>query len=64
MSKGITNMDNNLTVANKEKTFIISISWQSKMDKEDKEKVHSIVSQALELWEGKELISKAIHEQN
>ncbi len=38
-------MDNNLTVANTEKTFVISISWNSEMDKEDKEKVHSMVSQ-------------------
>lgn len=56
-------MENNFTVSNTEKTFVISISWQTEMDKEDKAKVHSLLLQSLELWDSKEKMSKAIDEE-
>jgi len=56
-------MENSFTVSNKEKTFVIAITWQNEMDKEDKSKVMSLLLQSLELWDSKEQLSKAIDEQ-
>jgi hypothetical protein len=53
-------MENSFTVSNTEKTFVISISWQTEMDKADKSKVMALLMQSLELWDSKEQVSKAI----
>ncbi len=42
-------MDNSFTVSNKEETFLISIAWQTDMNKDDKDKVHKILSQSLKI---------------
>ena len=56
-------MDNNFTVSNKEKTFTISISWESEMDKDDKFKVQQIVLQSLSLWDSTQKLLDAIKQQ-
>jgi len=55
-------MENTFSVSNKENTFIVSIGWQNDMDKDDKAKVHSLLLQALKLWESTEAVSKVMSE--
>lgn len=52
-------MTNNFTITNPEKTLLISIQWENDIAPEDKERVHQMVLQALELWEAKEKFSEA-----
>lgn len=43
-------MENNITVGSKEKTWLISINWESNVEKETKDKIYEIASKLIELW--------------
>lgn len=43
-------MENNITVGSKEKTWLISINWESNVEKETKDKIYEIASKMIELW--------------
>lgn len=46
-----SDMDNNITINNKEKTWAISINWNTDISKEDKDKIYSISAKAIKMWE-------------
>ena len=56
-------MENTINLRDINDKWLVSVNWESDIDKEAKNKLYAIISKVIEFWEAEKIITKEIKEQ-